>query len=47
MTLDTISDYPNTPTLTVPALKIVDKASNVWSGNKFNLSQKLNGLIQF
>ncbi|CAD8199731.1 unnamed protein product [Paramecium pentaurelia] len=47
MTLDTISDYPNTPTLTVPALKIVDKASNVWSGNKFNLSKKLNGSIQF
>ncbi|CAK95119.1 unnamed protein product (macronuclear) [Paramecium tetraurelia] len=47
MTLDTISDYPNTPTLTVPALKVVDKASNVWSGNRFNLSKKITGQIQF
>lgn len=45
MTLDTISDYPITPTLTVPTLKIVDKLSNVWSGNKFNLSKKIVGLI--
>lgn len=33
MTLDTISDYPNTATLTVPALKIVDKLSNFCIAN--------------
>lgn len=47
MTLDTISDYPNTPTLTVPALKMIDKSSNVWNGNNFNFSKKITGLIQF
>ncbi|CAD8101675.1 unnamed protein product [Paramecium sonneborni] len=47
MTLDTISDYPNTATLTVPALKIVDKLSNFCIANQFNQQKKITGQIEF